>query len=472
MVELVSLLIDLAIISGLIVLGVALADLLVGRMSTASRVAVAFPLGGGALTYLLFLLSWAGMPLTRPSVVIVYLIVLAVLMLAKSRLAPAREPWDPQGSKDQSLFRNRLPHVALIGCLATVFLFDFVVSVGQAYSAWDAAAMWGIKGYGIALEGSIFSARTWGAHALSYPLNIHLLIALFKMLSGDLLPGSKLIFPLFLISTLLGLYSFWTRRGVPREWSAAGCLLLASVPVLFDHATNGYANLATACYLVLATLFGAESIASGRRGGQVLAGIFLGLACWTIVEGIFFSAVVLASLLLARYLSRDGEIHWLHICLPVAALGGVWIVFYVIYGATGSQAMGAAHAMLAAFRSYNFNLYSFRIMFGYLRRFTFDPATWGLLFSAGLLMVVFGYRKLSNFRDTVLVSGYLVFLSTGIMSTALFYLRSFVSEDFYAYLIRGFPRESFQTAIIFAALAVWVSGKQLTSLVTRAPAEV
>jgi uncharacterized membrane protein YjjP (DUF1212 family) len=111
-------------------------------------------------------------------------------------------------------------------------------------------------------------------------------------------------------------------------------------------------------------------------------------------------------------------------------------------------------------------------MFGYLRRFTFDPATWGLLFSAGLLMVVFGYRKLSNFRDTVLVSGYLVFLSTGIMSTALFYLRSFVSEDFYAYLIRGVPRESFQTAIIFAALAVWVSGKQLTSLVTRAPAEV
>ncbi len=460
----ISLVEDLAILTGLSAIGLGVARLLIGRVSRATRLAIAFPLGGGLFTYLLFLLSWAGLPLTPASVLTVFLMTLGVLEHLRTRVARRQGSSRPDVSEENSVFRSPLPNAILVGALGLVILFECIVSVGQAYAAWDAAAMWGIKGYGIALEGSIFAARSWGAHALAYPLNIHLLIALFKVLSGDMLPGSKLIFPLFLVSTMLGCYGFWTRRGVPKEWATGGCLLLASVPVLFTHATNGYANLPTACYLVLAALIGAEAIASGSRGGQVIAGLLLGLACWTIVEGIFFAVVVLGSLLFARYLSRNGEIHWLHICLPVAALGGIWLIFYLRFGASGSQAMGAADAMFASFRRGELDLYAFRMILGYLRRYLFDPGTWGFLFSGGLIMAVFGFRKLSLVRDTELISGYVVVLSTGILSALLFYLRYFVSEDFYAYLIRGFPRESFQTAIIFAALVVWASGSQFKEL--------
>jgi len=466
-----SLLIGLAILAGLITMGWKITDLLIGRTSWALRSALAFPLGAGSFTYVLFLLSWAGMPLTPASVCVIYLVVLAGLFGLRALRGPSHEAWEPEGTKGIPLFRSPLPQGILVALLALVFLFESVISVGQAYAAWDAVAMWGIKGYGIALEGSVLAGRSWGAHGLAYPFNIHLLVALFKMLSGDALPGSKLIFPFFLISTVLGSFAFWTRRGVPREWASAGCLLLASVPVFFVHATNGYANLPTACYLVLATFVGAEAVASGSRGGQVLAGLLLGLACWTIVEGMFFAAAILLSLVLARYLGPTGEMHWLHISVPLAAVGGIWLFFYLRYGASGSQAMGAAHAMFASIRAGELNLYAFRMIVGYMRRFVFDPSTWGVLFSAGLLLAIFGFRKLVFARDTVLTATYLVILSTGALSTLLFYLRSFVSEDFYAYLIRGFPRESFQTAIVFAGVVIWASGAQLAGLLKRPSAE-
>jgi len=467
-----SLLIGLAILAGLITIGWKITDLLIGRTSWALQFALAFPLGAGSFTYVLFLLSWAGVPLTPASVSLIYLVAVAGLFGLSALHGPSHENWKSEATKGTTLFHSPLPQGLLIALLALVLLFDCVISVGQAYAAWDAVAMWGIKGYGIALEGSVFAGRSWGAHGLAYPFNIHLLVALFKMLSGDPLPASKLIFPFFLISTVLGSFAFWTRRGVPREWASAGCLLLASVPVFFVHATNGYANLATACYLVLATFVGAEAVASGSRGGQVLAGLLLGLACWTIVEGMFFAAAVLVSLVLARYLGSKGEIHWLHLSLPLAALGGIWLLFYGRYGASGSQAMCAAHAMFASIRAGELNLYAFRMILGYLRRFVFDPSTWGVLFSAGFLMAIFGFRKLVFARDTVLTAAYLVILSTGVVSSLLFYLRSFVSEDFYAYLIRGFPRESFQTAFLFAGVVVWASGAQLAGWLKGPSAEV
>ena len=87
-------------------------------------------------------------------------------------------------------------------------------------------------------------------------------------------------------------------------------------------------------------------------------------------------------------------------------------------------------------------------------------------------MAIFGFRKLVFARDTVLTAAYLVILSTGVVSSLLFYLRSFVSEDFYAYLIRGFPRESFQTAFLFAGVVVWASGAQLAGWLKGPSAEV
>lgn len=466
-----SLLVGLAILAGLIAIGRKITDLLIGRTSWSLRVALAFPLGAGSFTYFLFLLSWAGVPLTPASICVIYVVVLAGLFGLSALRGPSHEDWEPEGTKGISLFDSPLPQGILIALLALVLLFECVISVGQSYAAWDAVAMWGIKGYGIALEGSVLAGRSWGAHGLAYPFNIHLLVALFKMLSSDPLPASKLIFPFFLISTVLGSFAFWTRRGVPREWASAGCLLLASVPVFFVHATNGYANLPTASYLVLATFVGAEAVASGSRGGQVLAGLLLGLACWTIVEGMFFAAAILLSLVLARYLGPRGEIHWLHLSVPLAAVGGIWLLFYVRYGASGSQAMGAAHAMIASIRAGGLNLYAFRMIFGYIRRSVFDPSTWGVLFSAGFLLAIFGLRKLVFARDTILTAAYLVILSTGALSSLLFYLRSFVSEDFYAYLIRGFPRESFQTAFIFASVVVWASGAQLAGLIQGPSAE-
>ena len=58
----------------------------------------------------------------------------------------------------------------------------------------DSIQIWGAKGYGIAITGSIKDVTDWETNTLAYPLHVPVLVAFFRLLSGDLLPSSKLIF--------------------------------------------------------------------------------------------------------------------------------------------------------------------------------------------------------------------------------------------------------------------------------------
>ena len=45
-----------------------------------------------------------------------------------------------------------------------------IIGIGTSYARWDPIAIWGIKGYGIGIEGTIFAAEDWGLRSL--PLGI------------------------------------------------------------------------------------------------------------------------------------------------------------------------------------------------------------------------------------------------------------------------------------------------------------
>lgn len=431
--------------------------------SPLERIGLAFPLGSGVYTLILFLLSWAQVPLGRITVTLAYLALLVPsthLSLRKLRSNGKQWPGDPEfpGS------RSTVGLVALAGLFVLAGMAT-LLSVARAHGNWDTAAMWVVKGYGIAKEGTIFAAATWGAHGLSYPLHIHLLVATIRLLSSDALPATKLLFPAFSISLLLGSIGFLVRSGVKRELAVLGGLFIFSVPSVFSQSTLGFANLSMGAYVTLGLLWGIVAFQRERLPEAVLGGILLGLASWTIVEGFLYvmstAVMVVLGLALTRRSVKSEATPWKYVAawlVSAACVSLIWLTFYRLYGAQGSQAIGTADAMFASWRAGDFNLVEARLILGYLRRYLWRPTEWGFLFTFGALIFVLDLNRLMRARPRTEWMGYLVALGTGLMTCGLFYLRSYVGSDLYAWLQRGFPRGFMPAAWVFGVTILVSAG--------------
>jgi hypothetical protein len=472
--------VDLGVVLAVCGLGALAVRAVLPRASGLELLALGFPVGGGLLTLAGFLASWAGVQLNLATVAVIWLL-LCLAALSMKRLtggagevgvsdenrpgSPRRGLWSPQ----------ELPvRLALVAFLLLVAALA-ATAIGRSHSNYDAAAMWIIKGYGIAKEGSIFGALQWGAHGLAYPLNIQLMVMLFRLTSADRVPSSQLIFLLFYCSTVLMVLAYWQRRQVATLHRALGLLLIASVPIMVLHSTVAFPNLPMAFYVVSASVYGMEGLFLRSPRPLLLGGILLGMASWTTIEGFQYAAITLIVLMLSaawdvRLQLRD----CLCLSVPFLLITGVWLVFYQRYGASGSQAIGTLNTMLTGLRAGDYNLVELRLIFGYLRRYLFDTGTWGLLFSVGGVVLVMGAVRL---RDELVPEAFttvLLFLGTGALTCALFYLRSFVTSDFWAWLLRGFPRGFLPSAIFFAMTVIRIAPTVAVPLHpgTRQPREV
>jgi hypothetical protein len=209
-----------------------------------------------------------------------------------------------------------------------------------------------IAGYGMVLEGTVWAGETWGAHGLSYPLNIPLLIGSFRLAAADHVPISKLVFPLFYACLLLGVGDFWRRHGIGRPAAALAMMFLATLPLIQFHSTLGLANLPLAVYLVLGVLVAIDGYDSRSMGTSVLAGLLLAIGAWTRAEAMLFAATLLAALLvLGRAYTRERRGFLVALSLPLVVGTGLWLAFAlpsVIASHLGSavgafgQSLGAA----------------------------------------------------------------------------------------------------------------------------------
>jgi hypothetical protein len=445
-----ALIIDILIVFSLFGLGFMLLKVVHPASSRLQTLSLSFPLGSGLLTWLLFLAGWIGLPFDRLEILLLWIGAAAILFLLARRRAAGR--WFPGPMK----LRPGSFEMAAAVALGVIILGSVVIAVGRSYSMYDAIAMWAPKGYGIALERSIWGAR-WGNHGLSYPLNIHFLIAVFRIFSGDVLPGSKSLFPLLFASLLVGMIDYWRTAGVRPSVRLAGLLLTAAVPTLFLHATVGYANLPMAVYLVLGTFLGIRGIEDGRKELQILSGIFFGLTAWTIIEGVLYVGIVLAGLLIARWISRRGRVFLIPWFAPILLIAGSWFAFYRIYGYEGSQVMNASSGMLGSLLRGELHLEELRLIFGFARRNIFSLPTWGLIYPLGMLMILVGWRQLlpkASFQGFALACAMIL---TGLLSLGLFYLRSFDIPGLYDLLVRGFPRGFITPTLFMAVLAIQCS---------------
>lgn len=423
------LLLDLTILGMTALLGILLIFSIRGRSNLLELASLSFPVGAGTLTMILFLLSWLGVPYTRPSLIGIYLGLLAVLccgaILEWRRRGGHRAQAATAPSHEAILGLRVLFYAILFSC----FLMAAYLSVTRSYSTWDAIGIWGIKGYGMAEEGTIFAGASWGSHGLTYPLDIPLQISIFRLLDGDVLPGSKLIFPMYFISLILGAYHFW-KRHVEWNFAAMGALLLASLPIVFEHGTIGYANLPFAAYLVLGLLHVLEGISDGDGRGQILGGLMLGLATWTRPEGVFLVIFSLGAVLIGSRALKFGEIRLLAVLSPVLLFVGIWQGFSASVGSQGLIGSALQSAWVSWSRL-EFHPGALYWTARYLARQSLEIRIWGVLVPLILLILAVNFKKLKPKEYPLSF----LLLAAGVMvggAVALYYyLASFVSDLIY-----------------------------------------
>jgi hypothetical protein len=446
---------SMGLVIGLGLLGALLAKLVLGRCHWLECLGLGYPLGAGTFSWLVFLLSLLGMDLTPLSFGLTLGLVIAGLLLGVNlRGAGAARPGMVHASPGRGEVRSSPMTTATFGAIAVLLVGSVALAVGRSYSSYDAAAGWAVKGYGIALEGSIEAADRWGMWGRAYPLNLSLQVAAFESLGLEGLPGSMLIPPAIHYSALLGILCFWRRHGVDWRLVGAGLLVLASNPLVFLHSTLGLANLPLGAYLTLGTLWLADGVCANNSRFRWMGGILLALACWTRAEGVAYILALLLAVLLARWVTHQGVLGTPTWTAPIALVVVSWFGFSW-GGVSDSHLGGAMGGFVQRFLSGQFNArYLIEILKLCLSR-GIQPSNLGLLFPAVALLLGLGLWKFRPRRqalETVLLSAS---GAAAAMPVIFFYVRSFTRwADFTELLIRSFDRATLPAIFMIMATSV------------------
>ena len=383
--------VDVSLLVALWILGCNTAALFLKPLGWMEALGLGIPLGMGALTLSVFLLSWAGLRIDVGLFTLAWALLMGGILLARrlaNRRAGRHLPRELANSILSSKGRLSLAVILLGGVLVFIGLQALVISVSRGYSIFDALANWALKGYAIALEGSIWAGSRWGGHALAYPQNLHLAIAMFRVFDGDILPGSKLLDPCFSVAILAGCFRFWRLKAVSVVDGLLGAILLLSVPVLFIHTTIGYANLCFSAYLVLGTLWLLEGMDLDRLGVAALGALLLGFAAWTRPEGIAFAASIALGILAGAWLVRRRRLSLLAGLLPFLAVAGIWLAFGQRYLGK-DEVSQIAPRLLGALSDGSASLASVLAPLGVALAQLATPSHWGLLIPlAGFLVIL------------------------------------------------------------------------------------
>jgi hypothetical protein len=455
--------VDVLLLVLLSLVGAMIVHVIKSNAEPLETIGLAYPLGAGVVTWLVFGASLIGFRLTLLAVSVILAGSLAALVGVRATQAgPATRRDQAEQSGELSLWSDGLyGRGTVMVVLVATLLVGCWLSVGRSYSTYDATAGWAIKGYGIALEGDVRAGSTWGMWGLAYPLNIPLQVALFQLLDGDVLPGSKMIFPVYFCSLLLGGYTFWRKNRVSRPASLAGLLFMAANPLLFLHSTLGFANMPFATYIALGAIHGVAALDSNRSGEAMTSGLLFGLAGWTRPEGIGYALACGAVLFLASHVIHKHARGWISWIIPVVLLAIPWFALSMSSLQT-SQLGVAMGGVMPSLRDGDYNLNYLAMEFRLFLDRASSPDNWGFLIPMLLFSYLFGLARFKRLRDVRAIAFAGVAGVVALIPFALFYVRSFTrAADFEDLLIRSFDRAFIPGAVLLILLAVMVSGKEL-----------
>ena len=450
-------LIDITIFVSLWILGLLIVRALIPDSSLAEQLALGYGCGIGSLTWLLFLASWAGIPINAQMILIIYSL-LVVIAIVENR----HTNWPIQ--INSSTRRATALNVVGWAIFVSFCLFLFIISIGLSYSMWDAMAIWSVKGYGIGSNHTIFAADLWGAKGLAYPLNLPLAISVFYTFSSDLLPGSKLIFTGFFVAMLIGLRVLFNQQRLPDWFAWCSVFLIGTIPILVQYSLLGYANIPFAYYYVIGVTWIGFGLTNQDSNRMLIGSILLAFSIWTRVEGLEFWIIAITGLVILWQRSMINRKIILTIACPALIIGGSWIVFGQLFHAeTGetdllkdslSRILHGEIYPIAAYRILRFTGYLFikTQVYGIIA-----PALISLAFISLILIPNIRKEKLAI---TLFFSGVITFL--GVMF--MYYLTSYdQNNDLIYWLGTGYDRMLFGSVILLTTSSILILWKTLIS---------
>ncbi|NIS80490.1 MAG: hypothetical protein GTO14_09875 [Anaerolineales bacterium] len=447
---LIALPFDVLSILLIFILGASIAQTIDPTLQTIDLLAVSVPLGGGALTWFVFMESWLGIPVSLTMFALSLLAIFVIIVLIRKKLyGRFRVVTFPDINLRQSIagLRNRPHLLALTLVLAFLFLSSLVISVGRGYSFYDGIANWALKGYGIALEKTVFAGQKWGGHSLAYPQNVHLLIALFRVLDGDVLPGSKILFPLFALCLLAGTYSIWRKFGVGVELSLLGVLVVFSIPIFFLHSTIGWANLVFSVYLVLAINFLVVGFKFDQPRKFLIAGFLLAFTIWTRPEGIGYVLPISMIILITVWVSKKARTFGLAWLIPIVAMSISYLMFS--FTTMSNVFIGSAiSGMIRGFVAGEFHLDDLRVIFSHvLEQFT-EINTWGFLYVLIAPLFVLSLARISAWKNSAILLTFISGTVTFSIPILMFFSASYISGILPSLLEVTYNRLQFHSAVL------------------------
>lgn len=296
----------------------------------------------------------------------------------------------------------------------------------------DSWTMWGLKAKAFYLDSAIAPVltmyRQFEPHHASYPVAQPLVLAWLYQASGGFSERvGKSIFPLWYVSGV-GLVWFACRRWLKPYQAMAWAFLLATTPIVLDHAAINNADLPLAVVLLLGGIVVIEWIDTGRRAPLVGAVIVLAGGAWLRPDGMFLGVGVLVAattvrlsitarqqasivpvlrngacalagivllivpwLLHTSYLGLNSEVRQLageQVSIGARLWAGMWVILAEMLFSYSNSAQGLLGGSYGVLWLIGFGT----VIFNW-RRVRSDPITWFLLFIVlgGLLFYLLVY---------------------------------------------------------------------------------
>lgn len=250
--------------------------------SLPERVGLAFLLGSGLTSFLFFwTYAFFNFPFNAVNVFLIHVLPLVLIFIFIWLRQRSQMSFNLKvgNSKIKKYLSTVSKFSDLEKWLLFILLFLIIVSAFLNYvrpiTDWDAIALYDFRAKVMTMTGSWSSGFDLG-YFFQYPPYTSLLHAMIYALG---IPQAKVWYSCLYFSFIVSFYAL-LRRKVNRLLSLVGALLLAISPLVLEHATVAYTNLAYTTFFVLSIIYLWYWLEQQHTSDLILGSLLLGLTTW------------------------------------------------------------------------------------------------------------------------------------------------------------------------------------------------
>ena len=238
------------------------------------RFGLSYPLGIGILTFLMFILSWAGVSISLINYSLILLFGMGMLLVVRWKTIRKTLGYIIKNIK---ISKISLLDKILIFSIASLAGYSVFVALYSPVVDWDSLVLYDFRAK-VFLNAKYLAdvLHNWG-YFWGYPLLTSLGHLWVYLLGGK---SPVFIYPLFYISFISIFYGI-LRRHSSRTISLIAALLLASNPLIFYQSMIAYTNIPYTLYIVCGAIYIFLWAKESNSAYLVLGALLTGLSTWT-----------------------------------------------------------------------------------------------------------------------------------------------------------------------------------------------